>query len=51
MQLGELNFDVIIRFSDFDLDDEDTCRAAVRMFLQCNLVQQFHIPYDVSNRK
>lgn len=36
-------------FSDFDLDDEDTCRAAVRMFLQCNLVQQFHIPYDVSN--
>lgn len=33
---------------DFDLDDEGTCRAAVRMFLQCNLVQQFHIPYDVS---
>ncbi|EDS28958.1 conserved hypothetical protein [Culex quinquefasciatus] len=31
----------------FDLDDDDTCRAAVRMFLQCNLVQQFHIPYDV----
>ncbi|XP_031641164.1 cGMP-specific 3',5'-cyclic phosphodiesterase [Contarinia nasturtii] len=35
------------KFIDFDLDDEDTCRAAVRMFLQCNLVQQFHIPYDV----
>lgn len=35
-------------FTDFDLDDEDTCRATVRMFLQCNLVQQFHIPYDVS---
>lgn len=33
---------------DFDLDDDDTCRATVRMFLQCNLVQQFHIPYDVS---
>lgn len=35
-------------FPDFDLDDADTCRATVRMFLQCNLVQQFHIPYDVS---
>uniref|UniRef100_A0A182N5N0 Phosphodiesterase n=1 Tax=Anopheles dirus TaxID=7168 RepID=A0A182N5N0_9DIPT len=35
------------KFIDFDLDDADTCRAAVRMFLQCNLVQQFHIPYDV----
>lgn len=34
---------------DFDLTDDDTCRATVRMFLQCNLVQQFHIPYDVSN--
>ncbi|XP_058813126.1 cGMP-specific 3',5'-cyclic phosphodiesterase isoform X2 [Topomyia yanbarensis] len=34
-------------FIDFGLDDDDTCRAAVRMFLQCNLVQQFHIPYDV----
>ncbi|XP_058056137.1 cGMP-specific 3',5'-cyclic phosphodiesterase [Anopheles bellator] len=35
------------KFIDFDLDDDDTCRAAVRMFLQCNLVEQFHIPYDV----
>ncbi|XP_069679001.1 cGMP-specific 3',5'-cyclic phosphodiesterase isoform X2 [Periplaneta americana] len=34
-------------FIDFDLSDEDTCRATVRMFLQCNLVKQFHIPYDV----
>ncbi|XP_055525606.1 cGMP-specific 3',5'-cyclic phosphodiesterase isoform X2 [Wyeomyia smithii] len=34
-------------FIDFGLDDDDTCRAVVRMFLQCNLVQQFHIPYDV----
>ncbi|XP_021916332.1 cGMP-specific 3',5'-cyclic phosphodiesterase [Zootermopsis nevadensis] len=34
-------------FIDFDLTDEDTCRATVRMFLQCNLVNQFHIPYDV----
>lgn len=34
-------------FTDFELSDDDTCRATVRMFLQCNLVQQFHIPYDV----
>lgn len=32
---------------DFELSDEDTCRATIRMFLQCNLVQQFHVPYDV----
>ncbi|XP_055375430.1 cGMP-specific 3',5'-cyclic phosphodiesterase isoform X2 [Condylostylus longicornis] len=35
------------KFIDFDLNEDDTCRAAIRMFLQCNLVQQFHIPYDV----
>ncbi|KAK7792520.1 hypothetical protein R5R35_009928 [Gryllus longicercus] len=35
------------KFIDFDLSDEDTCRATIRMFLQCNLVKQFHIPYDV----
>lgn len=34
-------------FHDFDLSDEDTCRATLRMFLQCNLVEKFHIPYDV----
>ncbi|XP_041985200.1 cGMP-specific 3',5'-cyclic phosphodiesterase-like isoform X2 [Aricia agestis] len=34
-------------FHDFDLSDEDTCRATIRMFLQCNLVEKFHIPYDV----
>lgn len=34
-------------FIDFDLSDEDTCKATIRMFLECNLVQQFHIPYDV----
>lgn len=33
---------------DFELSDDDTCRATIRMFLQCNLVQQFHVPYDVS---
>ncbi|CAH0777386.1 unnamed protein product [Bemisia tabaci] len=35
------------KFIDFDLTDDDTCRATIRMFLQCNLVQQFHIPYEV----
>ncbi|XP_045506453.1 cGMP-specific 3',5'-cyclic phosphodiesterase-like [Colias croceus] len=35
------------KFHDFDLADEDTCRATLRMFLQCNLVEKFHIPYDV----
>ncbi|XP_023167365.2 cGMP-specific 3',5'-cyclic phosphodiesterase [Drosophila hydei] len=34
-------------FTDFDLIDDDTCRAVLRMFMQCNLVSQFHIPYDV----
>lgn len=34
-------------FIDFDLSDVDTCKAAIRMFLECNLVQQFHIPYEV----
>ncbi|XP_012288226.1 cGMP-specific 3',5'-cyclic phosphodiesterase [Orussus abietinus] len=37
-------------FIDFDLSDEDTCRATVRMFKQCNLIQKFHIPYDVMCR-
>ncbi|VEN54711.1 unnamed protein product, partial [Callosobruchus maculatus] len=34
-------------FVDFDLSDMDTCKATVRMFLECSLVQQFHIPYEV----
>lgn len=34
-------------FIDFDLSDDDTCKATIRMFLECNLVQQFHIPYEV----
>lgn len=35
-------------FIDFELSDDDTCKATIRMFLECNLVQQFHIPYEVS---
>uniref|UniRef100_A0A1Y1MPH6 Phosphodiesterase n=1 Tax=Photinus pyralis TaxID=7054 RepID=A0A1Y1MPH6_PHOPY len=34
-------------FIDFELSDDETCKACVRMFLECNLVQQFHIPYEV----
>lgn len=36
------------KFIDFDLSDEDTCKATIRMFMECDLVQQFHIPYEVS---
>lgn len=38
------------KFIDFDLTDDDTCKATIRMFLQCNLVQQFQIPYHVRMR-
>ncbi|XP_071441726.1 cGMP-specific 3',5'-cyclic phosphodiesterase-like [Hetaerina americana] len=34
-------------FNDFDLCDDDTCRATIRMFMDCNLISQFHIPYLV----
>lgn len=33
---------------DFDLSEEETCRATIRMFVECNLVSQFHIPKSVS---
>ncbi|KAK7582390.1 hypothetical protein V9T40_013835 [Parthenolecanium corni] len=35
------------KFIDFDLTDDDTCKAAIRMFLECSLVQKFQIPYQV----
>lgn len=38
-------------FIDFELSDEDTCKATIRMFLECDLVQQFHIPYEVSDKR
>jgi len=34
--------------TDFDLSEDETCRATIRMFVDFNLVSQFHIPYDVS---
>lgn len=33
---------------DFELAEEETCRATIRMFVDFNLTSQFHIPYDVS---
>ena len=34
--------------TDFELAEEETCRATIRMFVDFNLTSQFHIPYDVS---
>ncbi|KAG5672291.1 hypothetical protein PVAND_002428 [Polypedilum vanderplanki] len=35
------------KFIDFELSEEETCRATIRMFVDFNLVSQFNIPYDV----
>ncbi|EEB10808.1 cAMP/cGMP cyclic nucleotide phosphodiesterase, putative [Pediculus humanus corporis] len=35
------------KFIDFKLPDEDTCRATIRMFMECNLIKHFQIPYNV----
>lgn len=37
-------------FSDFGLDDDDTLKATVRMFLDLGFLEKFHISYDVSQR-
>lgn len=34
-------------FSDFELSDEDTCKVALRMFLDLDLIRKFHIPYQI----
>ncbi|XP_014216594.1 cGMP-specific 3',5'-cyclic phosphodiesterase isoform X2 [Copidosoma floridanum] len=34
-------------FIDFDLTDEDTCRATIQMFKSLDLINKFHVPYDV----
>lgn len=38
------------RPTDFELAEEETCHATIRMFIDFNLTSQFHIPYDVSSR-
>jgi dual 3',5'-cyclic-AMP and -GMP phosphodiesterase 11 len=35
------------RFDDLDLCDDDTLRACLRMFLDLDLVERFHIDYEV----
>ena len=35
------------RFSDFVLDDDDTIKACIRMFLDLELLERFHINYEV----
>lgn len=34
--------------TDFDLSEEETCHATIRMFVEFNLLQLFNISYDVS---
>ncbi|KAG8200040.1 hypothetical protein JTE90_001898 [Oedothorax gibbosus] len=38
------------QFSDFHLNDEDTCHTTIRMFLDLDLIHKFHIPYQVMCR-
>jgi len=35
------------KFSDFVLDDDNTLRATARMFIDLDLINKFHIPYEV----
>jgi dual 3',5'-cyclic-AMP and -GMP phosphodiesterase 11 len=35
------------KFDDLDLNDDDTLRACLRMFLDLDLVERFHIDYEV----
>ncbi|CRK92094.1 CLUMA_CG005663, isoform A [Clunio marinus] len=39
------------KFIDFELEEEETCRATIRMFVDFNLTSQFHIPYDMKTGK
>lgn len=34
-------------FSDFNLSDDDTCQATIRMFMELDLIRKFRIPYQV----
>ncbi|CAH1793422.1 unnamed protein product [Owenia fusiformis] len=37
-------------FSDFNLDDDHTLKATIRMFLDLDLIEKFHISYDMMCR-
>ncbi|XP_071480419.1 cGMP-specific 3',5'-cyclic phosphodiesterase-like [Diadema antillarum] len=34
-------------FNDFDLSEDQTVQATLRMFIECDLIERFHIPYEV----
>ncbi|XP_022096548.1 cGMP-specific 3',5'-cyclic phosphodiesterase-like isoform X3 [Acanthaster planci] len=34
-------------FNDFSLEEDETLQASICMFEECNLINKFHIPYDV----
>lgn len=38
----------ILYCADFELSEEETCRATIRMFVDFNLLSEFQIPYHVS---
>lgn len=37
-------------FNDFLLDDDETLRGTIRMFLECDIMNKFHVPYEVGNK-
>ena len=37
------------KFNDMDMADEDTYKVTIRMFMEFGLIQQFQIPYRVSD--
>ncbi|XP_055547758.1 dual 3',5'-cyclic-AMP and -GMP phosphodiesterase 11-like isoform X3 [Wyeomyia smithii] len=36
-----------LKFDDLDMEDDDTLKACLRMFLDLDLVERFHIDYEV----
>ncbi|XP_071793701.1 cGMP-specific 3',5'-cyclic phosphodiesterase-like isoform X1 [Asterias amurensis] len=45
-KLGKMNLQNF-SFSDFSLLEDETLQAAICMFEECNLINKFHVPYDV----
>ena len=37
-----------VTFDDFQLSDDETLKACLRMFLELDLIEKFHINYEVS---
>ena len=37
-----------LRFNDFSLDEDMMIKACIRMFLDLDLIERFHIDYTVS---